>query len=228
MGVFLMEGLFPRELLRWGPLVLTDTAVASAALSFVLALASLVALRIAAAREVLEVIYEFLEDAIQRMVSVDASPLIPLILTQWLFILSANLAGLVPGLASPTRDLSLAAALAAIAWLASHVFALQREGWGYLRHYAEPNVLLLPFNLIGEVSRTIALALRLFGNMLSATLIGAVVLYLAAFLVPLPLMLLSVLTSAVQAYIFGVLTLVFSASALQATIPPNPNGGRQT
>jgi F-type H+-transporting ATPase subunit a len=210
-----MDDLFPHEVLRWGPLVLTDTVIASAGLSFFLVSASFVCLRIAAAREVLEVIYEFLEGAIERMVSVDARSLVPLVLTQWLFIVSANLVGLLPGLSSPTRDLSLAAALAAIAWLASHVFALRIEGWGYLRHYAQPNVLLLPFNLIGEVSRTIALALRLFGNMLSATLIGAVVLYLAGLLIPVPLMLLSVLTSVVQAYIFGVLTLVFSASALQ-------------
>jgi len=217
-----MEDLFPQVVIRWGPIALTDTALASAVLSLLLAGASVVCLRIPAAREVLEVVYEFLEGAIERMVSVDASPLVPLVLTQWLFILSANLVGLIPRISSPTRDLSLAAALAAVAWLASHVFALRREGWSYLRHYAEPNLLLLPFNLIGEISRTLALALRLFGNMLSSTLIGAVVLYLAGFLVPLPLMLLSVLTGAVQAYIFGVLTLVFSASALQATTPKRP------
>jgi F-type H+-transporting ATPase subunit a len=223
-----MDDLFPHEVLRWGPIGLTDTVVASAVLSLVLGFASIVCLRIPAAREVLEVIYEFLEGAIERMVSVDARPLIPLVLTQWLFILSANLVGLLPGLSSPTRDLSLAAALAAVAWLASHVFAVRREGWAYLRHYAEPNLLLLPFNLIGEVSRTIALALRLFGNMLSSTLMGAVVLYLAGFLVPLPLMLLSVLTGVVQAYIFGVLTLVFSASTLQAATHGNSkNSGRR-
>lgn len=223
-----MQELFPHEVLRLGPLVLSDTVVASGLLSLCLALASIVGLRFAAAREVLEVIYEFLERTIERMVSVDARPLVPLVLTQWLFILSANLVGLVPRLSSPTRDLSLAAALAAIAWLASHVFAVQREGWGYLRHYAEPNPLLLPFNLIGEVSRTIALALRLFGNMLSSTLIGAVVLYLAGFLVPVPLMLLSVLTGVVQAYIFGVLTLVFSASAVRVVTPATEHGGYKT
>ncbi len=221
-----MGEVFPQELLRWGPIVLTDTVVASGALSLIIALTSIVALRFDSAREALEVIYAFLERAIEDMVNIDARPLVPLVLTQWIFILSANLVGLVPGISSPTRDLSMAAALAAIAWLASHVFAARREGWRYLRHYAEPNLLLLPFNLIGEVSRTIALALRLFGNMLSTTLVGAVVLYLAAFLVPLPLMLLSVLTSAVQAYIFGVLTLVFSASAFQMTNPRTLQGGQ--
>ena len=213
----MIEELFPQEVFRWGRVVLTDTVLVSFGLSIFLALSGWICLRFEHSREILEVIYEFLEDAIERMVSVDAGPLIPLILTQWIFILAANMAGLLPGLSSPTRDLSLAAALAAVAWIASHAFAIQKEGWGYLRHYMEPHPLLLPFNLFGEISRTIALALRLFGNMLSSTLIGAVVLYLAGFLVPLPLMLLSVLTSAVQAYIFGVLTLVFSASALHVT-----------
>lgn len=220
-----MEDLFPHAVLRLGPVVLTDTALASLGLSLFLAAGSALCLRFPTGREVLEVVYEFLEQAIQRMVSVDARSLVPLVLTQWLFILAANLAGLLPGMKSPTRDLSLAAALATVAWIASHVFAIQREGFGYLRHYAQPNLLLLPFNVIGEVSRTIALALRLFGNMLSSTLIGAVVLYLAGFLVPVPLMLLSVLTGVVQAYIFGVLTLVFSASALQTAASGRQGGG---
>ena len=126
-----MVDLFPHEVLRLGPFVLTDTVIASAGLSLFLVFTSVVCLRIAPAREVLEVVYEYLEGAIERMVSVDARSLVPLVLTQWLFIVSANLVGLLPGLSSPTRDLSLAAALAAIAWLASHVFALRSEGWGY-------------------------------------------------------------------------------------------------
>ena len=85
----------------------------------------------------------------------------------------------------------------------------------FLLKYLEPNPLLLPFNIIGEASRTVALALRLFGNMLSGTLVGAIFVYLAGLLIPVPLMLLSALTAVVQAYIFGVLTLVFAASSLE-------------
>ena len=93
-----MDDIFPHEVLRLGPIALTDTAVSSAVLSLFLASASMVCMRFGAAREVLEVIYEFLEGAIERMVSVDARRLVPLVLTQWLFILSANLVGLLPGL----------------------------------------------------------------------------------------------------------------------------------
>jgi F-type H+-transporting ATPase subunit a len=138
----------------------------------------------------------------------------------WLFIGVANLVGLLPLLSSPTRDLSLTAALALVSFGAGHVFAFRRAGMAYLRRYIEPSPFLLPFNVIGEISRTVAMALRLFGNMLSGTLIGAIAVYLAGLLIPVPLMLLGVLTGVVQAYIFGVLTLVFAAGSAEAATRP--------
>jgi F-type H+-transporting ATPase subunit a len=155
------------------------------------------------------------EGTLQEMVTVDVRPVVPLILTLWLFIVSANLVGLLPIVSSPTRDLSLTAALAVVSFAAGHVYGFRAQGLRYLKHYIEPNPIMLPFNLIGELSRTVALALRLFGNMLSGEIIAAIVISLAGLLLPVPLMLLDVLTSVVQAYIFGVLTLVFTASAMQ-------------
>ncbi len=115
--------------------------------------------------------------------------------------------------------------MAAIAFVAGHVHAYRKRGLSYLRQYISPNPLLLPLNILGEATRTLALALRLFGNMLSGTLVGAIVVALAGLLVPVPLMLLSVLTAVVQAYIFGVLTLVFAASSLEtAERSRNPKG----
>jgi len=180
----------------------------------------LVTLRLALAhastRRALEVVYEVLEESILNMTTVDVRPLVPLILTLWLFIGVTNLVGLLPGLSAPTRDLSLAAALASISFVAGHVYAIRERGVSYLRQYIEPSPFLLPFNIIGEVSRTVALALRLYGNMLSGTLVAAIFVYLAGLLVPVPLMLLSTLTAVVQAYIFGVLTVVFAASSLES------------
>lgn len=210
------EELFARVLVRVGPLELTDTLLVSVALSIVLVLAAAVVARLERAQSPLIVIYGALERAVSSLVQVDARPLMPLVLTQWLFIGLANLLGLLPGLQSPTRDLSVTTALALIAFFSGHYFAFQAHGFAYLRSYAQPHWLLLPFNVIGELSRTLALSLRLFGNVLSGQLIGAIAVYLAGLLVPLPLMLLSVLTSVVQAYIFGVLTLVFTASSMQA------------
>ena len=205
----------PIEVARLGPLVFTDTLLVSVALSAVLVGAAGLLPRLPRARAALEVIYEALERSIVEGVRIDARPLVPLVLTQWLFILAANLVGLVPGVASPTRDLSVAVALAAVAFFAGHVYAFRARGLRYLRHYLEPSPLLLPFNVLGELSRTLALALRLFGNVLSGHLVAAILVYLVGALVPVPLLLLTVLTSVVQAYIFGVLTLVFTASSMQ-------------
>ncbi|HJK94728.1 MAG TPA: F0F1 ATP synthase subunit A [Polyangiaceae bacterium LLY-WYZ-15_(1-7)] len=220
---------FARDLLELGPLTITDTLVVSLALSVLLAGLGAIAMRFPGPREVLEVAYETLERSVREMVAVDAGPLVPLVLTLWAFILSANLVGLLPLVSSPTRDLSITTALALISFFAGHVFAFRQQGWRYLKHYLKPNPLMLPFNIIGELSRTLALALRLFGNILSGELIAAILLYVAGLLLPVPLMLLSVLTAVVQAYIFGVLTLVFAASSVHvvAGSPPGEDGGEE-
>lgn len=216
---------FPSEVWRVGAFVVTDSMVATVVLTMVLLAGGRLALAFEGARRTLETIYDVLENAVVSMTTANVRPLVPLILTQWLFLGAANLVGLIPGLKSPTRDLSLAAALAAIAFVAGHVHAYRKRGLSYLRQYISPNPLLLPLNILGEATRTLALALRLFGNMLSGTLVGAIVVALAGLLVPVPLMLLSVLTAVVQAYIFGVLTLVFAASSLEtAERSRNPKG----
>lgn len=217
-----MSGPFPSEVARLGPLIVTDTVVTSAALSLALVVAARVAMGRPRARTALEGLYETLDHSVRGMVSVDVGPLVPLILTQWIFIGAANLLGIVPRMASPTRDLALAAALALVAFVAGHAVSLRKHGLSHFKQYLEPTPLLLPLNVIGELSRTLALALRLFGNMLSGSLVSAIILYVAGLLVPVPLMLLSVLTGVVQAYIFGVLTLVFAASSLESAARRHP------
>lgn len=209
---------FPQELFRIGPLSVTDTTVTTAVLSLLLLVALVILIRSERSLRTLETVYEALENFIVGISRADTRPLVPLVLTLWLFIGVANLAGLVPGVSSPTRDLSLTAALAIISFVSGHVLAIARNGTAYLRQYVSPHPLLLPLNLLGEISRTLALAFRLFGNMLSGWLVGAIVLYLAGFLVPVPLMLLSALIAVVQAYIFGVLTLVFAVGSLEAAL----------
>ncbi len=213
--------IMPRVVVEIGPVALTDTLLTSIALSLVLVAVAAALMRVPRTREWLEITYESLERSILETVQIDARPLVPLILTLWIFLLVANLAGLVPGLASPTRDLSITVALALVSFFSGHVYAFRARGVSYLRHYLEPSPFLLPFNIIGELSRTIALALRLFGNMISGHLVTAIVVLLAGLLVPVPLLLLSVLTTVVQAYIFGVLTLVFAASAMQVATRPS-------
>lgn len=211
---------FPFELFRFNEwLVVTDTVLVTGLLSLMLVLFAVLLPRFSRLRSNLAVLYDALEQSVLDTTGVQGRGLVPLVLTQWLFIGLSNLIGLVPFVPSPTRDLSLTLALALIALGAGHVHAFRAHGFGYLRQYFEPHWLLFPFNLIGEISRTVALALRLFGNMLSGTLILAIIAYLAGLLVPVPFMLLSVLTAVVQAYIFGVLTLVFAAGSMQAVTP---------
>lgn len=218
---------FPTVLFQLGPLAVTDTIAASVVLSLLLVVVGRLLVVLPRARASAEVIYDFLETAVKDLSTADVTRLVPLVLTLWLFLGASALVGIVPGVMSPTRDLSLAAALATVSFLAGHLYALREQGFSYLRSYVEPSPLLLPFNVIGEITRTIALALRLFGNMLSGSLIGAIAVYLAGLFVPIPLMLLGLLSGLVQAYIFGVLTLVFAVSALATASRPRKEGAER-
>lgn len=158
-----------------------------------------------------------LQQAVEDTAPANARRLLPFIGTLWLFIATANLIGLVPGLRSPTGDLSLSVALALLVFLAVHWFGIRSNGLkAYLRHYLDPNPILFPFHLLGEVTRTLALAVRLFGNMMSLEMAALLVLLVAGFLAPVPLLMLHIVEALVQAYIFGILALVYVAGALQS------------
>ncbi len=140
---------------------------------------------------------------------------LPFIATLWIFVLVANLVGLIPELHSPTRDLSTTAALAALVFASTHWFGIRSKGLrNYLKHYAEPNIILLPFHITSELTRTLALAVRLFGNMMSLEMAALLVLMIAGFLVPVPLLMLHIIEALVQAYIFGILALIYIAGAI--------------
>ncbi len=141
---------------------------------------------------------------------------LPFVATLWLFVLVANLVGLIPTLHSPTRDLSTTAALAALVFVSTHWFGIRSKGLrSYLKHYAEPSIILMPFHIISELTRTLALAIRLFGNMMSLEMAALLVLLIAGFLVPVPLLMLHIIEALVQAYIFGILALIYIAGAIE-------------
>lgn len=143
--------------------------------------------------------------------------LFPFVATLWLFIIVANLAGIVPGLSSPTADVSTTAALAVLVFFSVHWFGIKSEGLkSYLHHYLSPNPIMLPFHIISEISRTIALAVRLFGNMMSLEMTAMIVLLVAGFLVPIPVLMLHIVEALVQAYIFGILALIYIASGIES------------
>lgn len=136
--------------------------------------------------------------------------------TLFLFIATASLFTIVPGYQPPTGSLSTTTALALCVLVAVPLFGVQEQGVrGYLRSYIQPTVIMLPFNLISEVSRTLALAVRLFGNMMSGAMIIGILLTITPFVFPIVMTLLGLLTGLVQAYIFSILAAVYIAAATQ-------------
>jgi F-type H+-transporting ATPase subunit a len=205
-----------------GPLAVTNTVVTTWAIMGALGLAAwLVSRRLRIQPGPLQTAVEgavcAIEDAIAAVEPTHARRIMPLIATLWIFLVVANLSGLVPGLHSPTRDLSATAALAFLVFLSTHWFGIRIQGLrGYLRHYLTPSPLLLPFHLISEVTRTVALAVRLFGNIMSLEMAALLILLVAGFLAPVPILMLHIVEALVQAYIFGMLALIYVAGGIQS------------
>ncbi len=157
-----------------------------------------------------------IQDAIAAVTPQYADRLLPFVGTLWVFLAVANLVGILPGLHGPTADLSTTAALAALVFLSVHWYGIRIHGLRtYLRHYVEPNPIMLPFHIISELSRTVALAVRLFGNMFSLEMAALLVLLVAGFLVPVPVLMLHIVEALVQAYIFGMLALIYIAGGIE-------------
>ena len=140
--------------------------------------------------------------------------------TLFLFVGTANLFAIVPGYEPPTGSLSTTAALAICVFVAVPLFGIAEGGPGkYFKEYLKPTVIMLPFNIISELSRTLALAARLFGNIMSGTMIMAILLTITPFIFPILMSVLGLLTGMVQAYIFSVLAAVYIAAATRVSQP---------
>jgi F-type H+-transporting ATPase subunit a len=218
-----MNPLGAETLFQIGPLAVSVTVVTSWALMFLLWLLSVVLTRSlqlvpgswqTAAEGVIGVI----ESAINQVLTVDQTrQVLPFIATLWIYLVLANLTGLIPGLHSPTGDLSATSALALLVFLSVHWFGIRANGLrAYLHHYLIPTPLLLPFHLISEVTRTVALAVRLFGNIMSLEMAALLILWVAGLLAPVPILMLHIVEALVQAYIFGMLALIYIAGGLQS------------
>lgn len=213
---------FITEVFRIGPLTITNTVVMTWGIMLALTAAAwAVTRRLGVSPGLWQVVVEgivaTIEDAIRAVLPDHYRQVMPFIATLWVFIVVANLASLIPGLRSPTGDLSLTAGLAILVFLAVHWFGIHTHGLkSYLRHYLQPNPILLPFHLISEITRTVALAVRLFGNIFSLQMAALLVLLVAGFLAPVPVLMLHIIEAVVQAYIFGMLALIYVAGAIQS------------
>ena len=138
--------------------------------------------------------------------------------TLFLFIAVANLAIIIPGYEPPTGSLSTTAALALCVFVAVPIFGIEEQGLvDYLKTYTEPTIIMLPFNIISEISRTLALAIRLFGNVMSGSMIVAILLTITPLIFPEIMIVLGLLVGMVQAYIFSVLATVYIAAATRTS-----------
>ncbi|MDA8156704.1 MAG: F0F1 ATP synthase subunit A [Actinomycetota bacterium] len=218
-------GISPEAFIKIGPAVITNTVLTTWLVMTVIAVACWFAkrrlsLRPSGFQEILEAGLIAIENTV-RDVLPDADPwlVIPVIGTLWILIGVSNLAGLVPGLNTPTADINTTFAFAVLSFSMAHFFGIKTLGFkGYLRHYTRPSWVLLPFHIIAEATRTVALAVRLFGNMLSGEMTAAIILGIAGLLVPIPFALLHIVIGIIQAYIFGILTLVFIAGGIQKEV----------
>jgi F-type H+-transporting ATPase subunit a len=159
---------------------------------------------------------EWLDRLVRDVAGRSEPALVTLSGSLFLFIAACNLAGQLPGVRPPTASLATTSALAVIVFLAVPVAGIRARGVrGYLLGYFRPNPLLLPLHVISELSRTLALSMRLFGNMMSGHMVVALLVALTGFLVPMPLMALDMLIGLLQAYIFAVLATVYVGAAIR-------------
>ena len=166
---------------------------------------------------ILEVIVETIQRQVRELTQQDPSPYLPLIGTLFLYISIANLLVVLPVFQSPTASLSTTAALATWVFVSVPAYAIAKRGIvAYLKDYAEPTIIMLPLRLLSEISRTISLAIRLFGNMVSNRLIGAIFLLVIPLIIPAVLNMIGLIVGQIQAYIFAILATVYIASATRS------------
>ncbi len=207
-----------------GPVAITRSVVTTWAIMAALAILCPVLTRRLAIlpgsrQAVLEGIVGGIMDQIEDVTRRDPRPFLPLLGTLFIFLVVANLAGVLPGVEAPTGRIETPAALSLIVFFSVHYFGIRSRGLrGYLASFVEPSPIMLPLNILAEITRTFSLTVRLFGNMMSGEFVIGLVLALAGLFVPIPLMALEILVGVVQAYIFTVLATAFIATAVGA--PP--------
>ncbi|MDI1286655.1 MAG: F0F1 ATP synthase subunit A [Reyranella sp.] len=221
--------LSPDDMIFWqhGFVKINGTIVFTWALMLVLAVGSWLVtrrlstdLRRARWQNLLEIVVTGIEKQIEDVGLRDPQKYIGFVGTLFLFVALASLCTVIPGYEPPTGSLSTTAALALCVLVAVPLFGIEEQGLGgYLKSYIEPTIIMLPFNVISELSRTLALAVRLFGNMMSGTMILAILLTITPFIFPIFMSALGLLTGMVQAYIFSILAAVYIAAATRQRTP---------
>ncbi len=209
-----MDDVFPKVVITLFGLPIRDTVISTwVMMALILGVALIIRRRQPTA---LEMLIDFLNDTISDVMGRSAMVYLTLLGSLAIFISVANVIGLIPFMTSPTKDINTPLALALVVFFSVHYFGIKTKGLiGYFKDLASP-FFLLPLEIVGQLSRTMALTLRLFGNIISAELIVAIIFALAPLFVPLPLVGFSIFTGLLQAYIFTILAAVYIGAAIEA------------
>lgn len=207
-------------LFRWGPIVLNATIISTWAVMALMVLGSKLVTRglttetrFSRWQNLMEVLVTGIREQIREISGQDPGEYLPFVGTLFLFVAVCNLLSIVPGYEAPTGSLSTTAALAACVFVAVPLYGIAHRGLSYFAQYIKPSVFMLPFNIMGELSRTLALAVRLFGNVMSGTMIVGILLAITPLIFPIVMQALGLLTGLIQAYIFAILAMVYIAAA---------------
>ena len=206
---------------QWGPVKLNATILFTWIVMAILVIGSWLSTRrltdktkLTRRQNLLETLVSYMNNQIRATSRQEPGRFLPFVGTLFLFIAFSNSLEIIPGFEPPTGSLSTTAALAICVFIAVPFFGILQGGVaGYLKHYIKPSVFMLPFEIIGEFSRTLALAVRLYGNIMSGTIIVGILLSLAPLFFPIVMQVLGLLIGLIQAYIFAVLAMVYIASA---------------
>ncbi len=213
-----------RVFFSWGFVEINATLVYTWLIMILLFLVSWIAVRkirkgpeISRWQASLEVVVDAIRGQIDEMMGQDSERYLPFLGSLFLFILTSNVLTIFPVYEAPTASLSRRAVLSWLVVVCVRVYGISEKGLaGYLRHYIKPTPVMLPFNIISELSRTLALSVRLFGNIMSGSLIVGVLLSIAPFFVPVIMQALGLIVGVIQAYIFSSLAAIYIASATRA------------
>lgn len=216
----------PSEIIyfEWGFVRITATLVFTWVLMAVLAGLTYMVTRnikvegeISKGQHILEALIETINGQIRQISQQDPGKYLPFVGTLFIFILASNILSIVPGFIPPTGSLNTSIALSLCVFLSVPVFGIGERGiGGYLQEYIKPTFIMLPFNIISEISRTLSLAIRLYGNVMSSSIIVAILLGVVPLFFPVIIQALGLLTGVIQAYIFAILAIVYIASATES------------
>jgi F-type H+-transporting ATPase subunit a len=217
------EEIAPHVVFVIGPLQVTSTVVNTWIMIALLGIGSFFLGRSLKIRPgMLQNAIEWLIVAIQGIISENIESkktelFFPVVATFTIFIGTANLLGLIPGLKSPTPDINTPLAMALIVFVSVPYFGIKTRGlWNYLKHYVQPIFIMLPIEVASEIARTFSLSFRLFGNIMGEEIIIAILFLISPFILPVPMMLFSIFTGVLQAYIFTLLSCVYIGGAVKA------------